>query len=92
MAAEEGLLTDVEVLKVGHHGSNTSTGDAFLPGVLLMSSSPAVSPWDQGIRPYWLRCQDHRGTLEYAIRWRDPEERKAHETVTQRSAAASQLW
>jgi beta-lactamase superfamily II metal-dependent hydrolase len=64
MAAEGGLLTDAEVLKVGHHGSNTWTGDAFLPGVLQMSSSPAVGPWDQRIRPYCLRCRDDRGTLE----------------------------
>lgn len=33
MVAEAGLLTDVEVLKVGHHGSDTSTGDAFLSAI-----------------------------------------------------------
>jgi hypothetical protein len=64
MAAEEGLLTDVKVLKVGHHGSNTSTSDAFQPGVLQTKGSPAVGPWDQRIRPYCLRCQGDHGTLE----------------------------
>lgn len=33
MLAEAGLLTDVEVLKVGHHGSHTSTSDEFLDEV-----------------------------------------------------------
>jgi beta-lactamase superfamily II metal-dependent hydrolase len=33
MLAEEGLLTDVEVLKVGHHGSSTSTSDPFLSAI-----------------------------------------------------------
>jgi len=27
---DAGILGDVEILKVGHHGSNTSTGAAFL--------------------------------------------------------------
>jgi competence protein ComEC len=33
MLAEAGLLTDVEVLKVAHHGSHTSTSDEFLDKV-----------------------------------------------------------
>jgi competence protein ComEC len=42
LLAERGLLTRIDVLKVGHHGSNSSSGPALLnathPGVALISA------------------------------------------------------
>jgi competence protein ComEC len=77
LLAERGLLTQVDVLKVGHHGSHSSSGPALLaatrPGVALISAGigndyghPHQVPLDhlRAIPGLYLHRTDLEGSLE----------------------------